>query len=732
VTRLYLDFETYSEVDIRAGTHAYAEQAEIMLFAWAIDDGPVHVWDVTSGSDIPADLHEALLFADEIWAHNSQFDRTVMRHAMPELCPPIERWRDTMIQAMAHSLPGALGQLSEVLGLEADQAKDKRGKQLIQLFCKPRPANMKLRRATSETHPEDWATFVEYAAQDIVAMREINRRLPTWNYKDRELDLWHLDQRINDRGVAVDLELATSAMAAVEIAQKELARKTVSMTEGLVSSANKRALLMNYIAEAHGVFMENMQGATVERTLEDPDIPEPVKELLRVRLETSTTSTAKYKSLIKAASSDQRLRGLLQFCGAGRTGRWAGRVWQPQNLPRPSHKEHEIEQGIEAMKAGVLHLVRDDVMAMTSSAIRGCVVAPEGKKLVIADLSNIEGRMLAFLAGEQWKLQAFADFDTVMGKNGEWITGPEWREMVLRGEPPALELDKKGEPVRKGHDLYKLAYAASFGIKPEDVTKDQRQVGKVQELALGYAGGVGAFVTFAAGYGIDLDALAVKILDAADSELVKESTDFLKWIKKQKGETYGLAEDTFIACDVAKRGWRNGHPAIASWWKELEKAFTNAVEEPKSIFLAGTVRMSRTGNWLRIRLPSGRLLCYPSPRLVFGKNEDGEETGTAMLTYMGMDQYTRKWRRITTYSGKLAENITQAAARDCLAWNMPDIEADGYEIVLSVHDELLTETPDDPRFSSDILSAHMATVPPWAEGLPLAAAGFETTRYRKD
>jgi DNA polymerase len=359
-------------------------------------------------------------------------------------------------------------------------------------------------------------------------------------------------------------------------------------------------------------------------------------------------------------------------------------------------------------------------------------VAPEGKKLVIADLSNIEGRMLAFLAGEEWKLQAFADFDTVLGKDGNWITGPQWREMVLSGETPQLELDKKGEPTRKGHDLYKLAYAASFGVKPEDVTKDQRQVGKVQELALGYAGGVGAFVTFAAGYGIDLDALAVKILDAADSTLEAESRKFLAWVKKMKGETYGLADDTFVACDVAKRGWRKGHPAITAWWGDIEKAFIAAVVEPKTIFYAGTVRMRRNKNWLRVRLPSGRELCYPSPRMVPELDEEGADTGERHIGYNGVNQFTRKWSRITTYSGKLAENFTQAAARDCLAWNMPAIEAAGYPIVLSVHDELLTETLDDPRFSSDILSAHMATVPPWAEGLPLAAAGFETYRYRKE
>lgn len=725
MTTLWLDFETYSDTPINHGTYKYASTAEIMLFAWAIDEDPAQVWDLTADEPLPFDLEWALRNDSvEVYAHNSMFDRTVMRFAMPDLCPPIERWRDTMVQALCHSLPGALGTLGQVLGVAADKAKDKDGKRLIQLFCKPRPKTSKVPRATRETHPEDWAKFVSYAGDDIEAMREVHRLMPKWTYPNgRELAMWHLDQHINDRGIAIDLDLARAALAAVAEEQTALAERTVEMTDGAVQAATQRNAMLEHMLTEYGVSLPDLQGSTIERRLDDPDIPDAMKDLLRVRLQASTTSTSKYTSLVRATNMDGRIRGLLQFGGASRTLRWAGRTFQPQNLPRPTLKDAEIEQGILALKAGVAGAIYTNVMEVASSAIRGCIIAPEGHKLVIADLSNIEGRMLAWLAGESWKLQAFADFDTMMLTTGEWITTPEWVERVLAGDRPELELDKKGEPIRKGHDLYKLAYAKSFGVEPGDVTKDQRQVGKVQELALGYASGVGGFATFADAYGINLDDLADKVLPVADPELVAEATDFLAWQRKQPGYTaYAMSDRAYIACDTIKRAWRQGQSAISGWWPLLEQAFRDAIDSEGRTIDCGSVKMRRDGSWLRIRLPSGRSLCYPSPAI--------DEKGRC--SYMGIDQYTRKWQRIQTYSGKLAENITQAASRDCLAHNMPQIDADGYLIVLSVHDELLTETPDTDDYHEDWLAARMSTVPPWATGLPLAAAGFQTKRYRKD
>lgn len=721
MTTLWLDIETYCEVPVANGTHAYAADAEIMLFAYALDDGPVKVLDCTAQPSMPEDLADAL---DDpaviLYAHNSYFDRTVLWYNGYRL--PVERWRDTMVKALAHSLPGALGDLCDVLNIQTDKAKDKAGRQLVSLFCKPRPANSKIRRATRETHPAEWSRFVEYAGLDIEAMRAIDKKLPAWNYQAGELALWHLDQKINDRGVMVDTDLAHAAIRAVERAQKVLAARTVELTAGVVQAATQRDALLRHIAAAYGIGLPDMQQNTLEKCTADPDTPLELRELLAIRSQASTTSASKYKALIKAVSRDSRLRGALQFNGASRTGRWSGRLFQPQNLPRPALEQAAIDQGIDAMKADCEDLLFDNVMELASSALRGCIVAPEGKKLVVADLSNIEGRVLAFLAGEEWKLQAFREFDTVQAEDGQWITGAELVAAYLERRPVPLALDVKGEPIRKGHDLYKLAYAKSFGVKPEAVSKDNRQVGKVQELALGYEGGVGAFVTFSAAYGIDLEAMGEQAIGTIPDDILAEATRALEWTKQQKRPTFGLSDRAWLVCDAFKRSWRCAHPAISSLWKDLEDAARTAVLSPGVTCECHMLKLHRDGAWLRIRLPSGRFLCYPSPRI--------DDAGK--LSYMGTDQYTRKWSRIKTYGGKLAENVTQAVSRDVLAWSMPAIEAAGYRIVLTVHDENVTEAPDREEFNSGHLAALMSIAPPWAKGLPLAASGFEAYRYRKD
>jgi len=685
--RLWWDLETYSETPIKDGAHRYAEQAEVLLFAWAVDDGPVQCWDVTACAGIPVELSRAIYNADEYWGHNSgMFDRVVMAHAMPSILKnmPEAMHRDTMVQGLCHGLPGSLSALCEIFKLDADVAKDKRGKQLIRMFCMPQAKNSKIRRRTKETNPAEWLELIEYAKSDITSMRVLHQKMPKWNYPNNEfeLKLWQLDQRINNEGVYVDLDLATAAIEAVDREQSSLAERTHEATDGVVSSATQRDALLAHILAEYGVSLPDMRADTLERRLADASLPDGVRELIGLRLMASTSSVSKYRRVIRSTSTDGYLRGLIQFSGAGRTGRDAGRLFQPQNLMRPTLDGEVIEEGIEAIKAGCADLITDNVMELCANAMRGVIIAPPGKKLVIADLSNIEGRVLAWLAGEEWKLQKFRELDT----NG-------------------------------GPDLYEIGYGSTFGISPAEVLKWQRQIGKVIELFLGFEGGVGAFMTGAATYRIDLDSLNAEV----PGDIWHEAENFYNWMVDMKRSTFGLKPETFMMCDAIKRLWRRANPKIASWWPELKDKTIAAIENPEEEIVCRKVRIVRRGNWLRIILPSGRSLSYPAPRV------EGDT-----ISYMGMNQYSRKWERLKTYGGKIAENITQAVARDVFKSSYPAILEAGYEIKLPVHDELICYAPDGALYGPKHLSQLMAVVPPWASGLPLAAAGFEAYRYRKD
>lgn len=324
---LWLDTETFNEKPISHGTYAYTESCEAMILTYGINDQKIGAVDLTTGCLLPADFVDAVTDGKVlITSHNAMFDRNVLTFAMG-IETDIKRWRCTMVQAMAHALPGGLDKLCDIFKIDADIAKDKEGKTLINLFCKPRPKNVKShRRATRETHPVEWAKFIDYAIRDTASMRAVQAKLPKWNYKGEELNLWHFDQKVNDRGFAVDLELAEAALRAVKIEQASLKQQTQDSTgydeetgEG-VESATQRDSMLKHILEAHGVWLPDMKKDTLERRIEDPDLPDAVKDLLRIRLQACTTSTSKYTSLIKAATRG-RLRGSIQFDGAGRTRR---------------------------------------------------------------------------------------------------------------------------------------------------------------------------------------------------------------------------------------------------------------------------------------------------------------------------------------------------------------------------------------------------------------------------
>lgn len=686
-----MDLEAYSPVPITCGAEKYAESAEILLWGYAVGERPAQVWDLTSRVDMPPELASALQqvrdgTARTVWHNGFMFDTVVLRKVLQlEILP--EAVIDTMVMAYQHGLPGALGTLThDVFRFPSEKAKDDRGRYLCQLFCKPRPKNSKLPRATRKTHPAEWVEFVEYCRQDIVSMRELYRVMPRFNCTEQE-HRWQLeDARINRRGMAIDLELAHAAQDASETEAAFLRQESHRLTDGQVDSVTKRQQLLDYLNATYGLDLKGLTKSEVEKRLEDDSLPEPVKEILKVRLMGSRTSVKKYVKLLECVCQDGRLRGTLQFRGAARTGRWSGRLFQPQNLARPTMSNEAIELAIGDLKAHIAHLLYADIGEVLSNCLRGEIVAPAGKKLVVADYSNVEGRVIAWLAGESWKLKAFADFDA-----------------------------------GHGHDLYKVAYGKTFGVNPEKVTKAQRQIGKPIELGLGFGGGAGAFARFAQAYAIDLPAMAEEVQRSIAPEFWYEAEErFVNFshlpIAKQ------LGKKVFVACDAIKRRWRHDNPHIASFWWDLEKACTQVLSGmgPRTV---GKIRIEKRGAYLVMRLPSGRFLVYPSPRL-------GEDDCT--FTYMGVEQFTRKWTRIKTFGGKIAENLTQATACDLLASALVRLEGQGYLPVLTIHDEVIAEAPDTSDYTEKRMAAVMTELPPWATGLPLAAAGFEGYRYRKD
>ena len=629
---IYADTETFSPQDLsRVGAARYAEDAQIILWSYAENDAPAKVWDRVSSPQMPADLKRMWerLFADpdaRVVMHNGMnFDRQVFAsNGFGEI--PAEKIIDTMVLAYEHALPGSLEQLCEAFRLDADHAKDKDGKRLIQIFCKPLPVNYKLTRATPQTHPAEWERFKNYARLDIEAMRAIYKKLPKWNATAQERRLQALDAVINSRGMCIDLELAKGAVETVARHRTHLAARTRELTGGAVSAATQRDALLEYLRAEWGLDLVSATRAEVEKRIAEPGIPEPVKDLLRVRIASTKISVQKFQSVLNAACEDGRLRGCLQFRGASRTGRFSGRIFQPQNLARPTMRNDEIEFAIEATKGGLLDTFYEDPMPVLSNLLRGLIIAPKGKKLVVADYSNVEGRVLAWLAGEEWKLKAFRDFDAGVG-----------------------------------HDLYKLTYARAFNVKPETVTKAQRQMGKVLELGMGYGGGAGAFRTFALAYGIDLHDMADAVKSSISPSIWAEACE---WYPKALlgGFTEGMGKEVFLACDSVKRAWRKANAQIVQFWYDMDAGVRQAVIEGGPVRVGRHITVDKKGNYLRVRLPSGRYLVYPSPRI----DDDG-------ISYFGVAQVSRKWARIRSWGGKY-----------CIAKGTPVLTQEGWRPIEAI------------------------------------------------
>lgn len=645
---LSIDLETLGHVDIQsAGGYRYAETCELLLFGYAYDDEPVRVIDLTNGEEIPRFVLSDLTSPDILkTAYNAQFERTVLTHYLRKLnMISAERWLDprewscTMVLGLTLGLPGNLAALGEAVGLSEDEKKMAIGKKLIREFCIEGRGHK-----TPEEDPENWKLFVEYNRRDVETERTIRKKLLMHLPNEFERNLWALDQRINDNGVTIDRQLAEAAIKIdAEMREDVIARaKEITGLENPASGPQlKKWIQMNEgLAEPPASLTKDTIPKLIKTAKQDS-----TKEALRLRTQLGKTSTKKYQTMLDALCADGKVHGLFQFYGASRTGRWAGRLVQTQNLPRCYLSP--LDEPREVLKTGdreIFEALYEDVPDTLSQLIRTAFTASPGCRLIDCDFSSIEARVIAWLADEKWRLRVFAN-------NG---------------------------------DIYCASASQMFGVPVEKhgQNAELRQKGKIAELALGYGGGVGALKAFGA------------------DQMGLSETDMQEIVTK----------------------WRDSSPNICKLWRGVENAARRAIATPHvEVACKHDIWFLGSFDKLLVQLPSGRKLVYQQPEI----NDENA------ITYMGVNQTSRKWSRIETWGGKLVENLVQAIARDCLAESLMNLDAAGYRIIMHIHDEVVLDVPEGKGSLAEV-ERIMSQPIAWAPGLILAAEGWEDRYFKKE
>jgi DNA polymerase len=631
-----IDFETRSAVDLRkTGVYKYASDPSTDIWCMAYkapwsDD--VQVW--LPGDEMDVSLEDWIVEGGLLSAWNANFERTIWneimvgRYQWPRT--GIKQWRCTMAQASAMGLPRALGQAASVLGVE--EQKDKAGAALMLRMARPRKVNADGSYTWWNTK-DKIDTLVAYCRQDVrteLSVAETLNAMP-----DSERRLYQLDQRINDRGVKVDLDLIERVSKLANSASENIDAEIKRLTNGQVKAATNAMDLTAWL-RGYGLQVKSVDKQTVTRMLGMEKLHPIIKQVLRLRQDGAKSSTAKYEAMVNAANADDRMRGLLMYHGAA-TGRWSGRLVQPQNFPRPQKKQAELDEIIAKLKADEDVSEYGAGTVLASDLLRSMLIADEGHRLMFADYSAIEARVLAWIAGQTDLVETF----------------------------------------RKGGDVYKEMASAIYNINVENVTDGQRQVGKMAILGCGYGMGGKRFAEQCATMGINVDE------------------------------------------DEAKRivsVYREKNNRIAQYWRDSENDF---VEMVKGAGRVGSVELP---------LPSGRSLTYHNPRIIQRETPWGAMRDTAQVDTL--NSVTRQWVSQIIWGGLLTENVVQATARDLMATAMMALELKGYNVILSVHDEIICEVTDDFGSLEEMIEI-MTRCPSWADGCPVNAEGKEGKRYRK-
>lgn len=740
--KLTIDFETRSCIDLSAaGSWKYAshESTEAMCLAIKCDDRETRLWASdkfkVSGRRYleTCEVQRFIQEADIVEAHNIEFERAIWRYHMhkrfglPDL--DLNKCDCTAARSAAMALPRKLGDVCRVLGLI--QQKDDSGHRLMLKMCKPRRPKKAEKIAwlkkdylkysiedlkqpldnsvwtgmPSLWHetPEQLSQLSGYCIQDVETEYELSQVVLPLSKFERQV--WLADQKINETGLYVDIPNIKNIIKTLEKHEKVLLKRMESLTGGTVKSPRQAAATRDWLRFQGVTDLPDIQKQTLEKVLLQDGVSDKVREVIGIRQELSKASTSKFQAMIDRAEEDQRCRSLFMYAGAG-TRRWTARAVQPQNMVRDSYSGEDLELAYEAFAEGNIEWIQcafEDPFKAASKCLRGVITAAPGYEFLCGDFSSIEARGNAWQAGANETLECF----------------------------------------KRGLDIYKVAAAGTFNTTYDRVIKDERRIGKVQILALGYQGGIGAFATIGKNYGLELALLADIVLPSATAkELDRDyggralAEMYLKREEKKaaEGKNHNLMTlDEAVACDVLKQRWRVDNPEIVNSWKRLGETAMEAVSNPGQMFIFNkavfrTWRDRKSNNYLLMRLPSGGILYYFDPKIK--KVEIPWGTRNNSLTCRKRDSVTGQWVRRPLYGGLLCENLVQALCRDLLAEAILRAERAGYPVVLHVHDESLAEKRKGQGSLKEFLKL-MTIAPKWAAGMPIEAEGWSGKRYRK-
>jgi len=646
---LWIDFETRSRCDLTSkGVYNYAQDmsTEVLCMSYAFDDEDVQTWTPYFPGGTPRPFPELVRHhMGQIRAHNAAFERLIFWYVL-QVNFKLEQFYCTAAQARSNCAPGSLEDVGRFAG--ASMKKDHRGAQLIRLLSIPKADG------SFNENSDLMAEMVAYCEQDVRAMRAVSKAMRDMTAD--ELADYHVNERINDRGLLVDVPLCHAAIKYADAEMQEIQQIVAEVTEGQITSVRSpkmREWVLERVGPQAKALMWNGEKYSIDKTvranllaMENPDeIPPAVAEVIQCADDLWASSVAKFSRLASLADEeDHRVRGAFVFAGGSATGRASSYGAQVHNLPRKSAQDPDAVRTAMVRGHEIVPRFEKRITDVLKKMLRPAIVAAPGHVLIAYDWSAIEGRVHPWLSN---------------CKSGE----------------------EKLDIFRSGLDPYKVNASATFRVAYDDVTGDQRQIGKVQELALGFLGGAGAFEVFGKAYGLHLSASEVQ---------------------------------------RAVDGWRRANPWAMHHGQVLEQAYLRAMRHPNREFAAGRIVYLFDGQTLWYALPSGRVLCYPNAKF----DEEGNVTYTKAAWKPAAD--AKEWPRARLWRGLACENVVQATAHDLLRHSLRQLD----NVVAHVHDEIVVECPADQADAvSKMMFDVMCTPPAWAAGLPLNAEGAVTTRY---